>query len=166
MVVPLRRWRSSSSSSFRYIRSLYPRSRRDLICPYRSVNWRQRPSTDNSFLSLLLHPSAGSSGPWIHRVHDPPFVSRFLRSGSPSCFHVTAAASILDPSIGRGLSSNIGRSHQAKYETHRLFRNPGDGGFLPVSPVARATALDPLFRSSDPIRCHISCRCAVHDGPI
>ncbi|KAK1132891.1 hypothetical protein K0M31_014259, partial [Melipona bicolor] len=29
-----------------------------------------------------------------------------------------------------------------------LFRNPGDGGFLPVSPVARATALEPLFRSS------------------
>lgn len=37
-------------------------------------------------------------------------------------------------------------------------RNPGDGEFLRSPPVARATALDPLFRSSAPIRCHISCR--------
>lgn len=55
-------------------------------------------------------------------------------------------------------------SRQAKYETHRLFRNPGDGGFLPVSPVARATALDPLFRSSASIRCHISCRAPYSTG--
>lgn len=37
-------------------------------------------------------------------------------------------------------------------------RNPGDGGFLRSPPVARATAFDPLFRSSAPICCHISCR--------
>lgn len=33
-----------------------------------------------------------------------------------------------------------------------------------MSPVARATALDPLFRSSAPIRCHISCCASCTTG--
>lgn len=91
--------------------------RRDLICRWRSVNWRQShgrrlpPSLPPSFLSplraLLL----------LARC-----VPRFLR-----CL----------------FSTQRGRSfHQAKYETRTaLFRNR----FLPVSPVDRLrTALDPL----------------------
>lgn len=90
--------------------------RRDLICRWRSVNWRQShgrrlpPSLPPSFLSplraLLLLGSC---------------VPRFLRL----------------------FSTQRGRSfHQAKYETRTaLFRNR----FLPVSPVDRLrTALDPL----------------------
>lgn len=38
-----------------------------------------------------------------------------------------------------------------------LSRNPGDDKFLQTPLVVRATALDPLFRSSVPVRCHISC---------
>lgn len=90
--------------------------RRDLICRWRSVNWRQShgrrlpPSLPPSFLSplraLLLLGNC---------------VPRFLRL----------------------FSTQRGRSfHQAKYETRTaLFRNR----FLPVSPVDRLrTALDPL----------------------
>lgn len=106
--------------------------RRDLICRWRSVNWRQ------------------SHGRWLPPFSPPFCTLRAILGCSLTASHVFFACfqrneeGVLPPLIRPSM----------KRRATALFRNPGEAvGFCPCHlSIGSRTALDPLFRS-----CHISC---------
>lgn len=106
--------------------------RRDLICRWRSVNWRQ------------------SHGRWLPPFSPPFCTLRAILGCSLTASHVFFACFQRNE---EGVLPSLIRPSMKRRAT-ALFRNPGEAvGFCPCHlSIGSRTALDPLFRS-----CHISC---------